>query len=137
MKEYYKEIIDWSMVKEGDAIEMSNNFLCYFSYMKEDIIYFKVHKNQKISYMYKMDVFRPLDKSCIKREIDWIKVPVDTKLIVDNGGEKLKRYFSHFKNNTVYTFDKGQTSWSCAGYMRVDWRIDQVEIVDDNCVTEK
>ncbi|HET8688057.1 MAG TPA: hypothetical protein VFM18_15590 [Methanosarcina sp.] len=140
MKEYYKETIDWSKVKMFDPIEIirdngNHKILAYFISKDLDVVRFArstVEDSEPTSVRH----CRPLDKSCITRAVDWSKVPVDTKLIVDNGGEKLKRYFSHYKNSTVYTFDKGQTSWSCAGYMRVDWRIDQVEIFDDN-VTEK
>lgn len=47
-------------------------------------------------------------------QIDWSKVPVDTKVLVknsENGGWE-KRHFAGFINGEVATFSNGMTSWS-------------------------
>ena len=55
-------------------------------------------------------------KDIREEEIDWEKVPVDTKLLVNTPFVKgQKRYFSHFEdgqNPKVYYFREGATSWS-------------------------
>ena len=46
--------------------------------------------------------------------VDWSKVPVDTPILVWDGGseKKLKRYFAYFENGRVHTWGSGATSWS-------------------------
>lgn len=45
--------------------------------------------------------------------VDWSKVPVDTKVLVSDGGEKwFKRYFAEFDDGRVYVWSYGGTSWS-------------------------
>ena len=52
-----------------------------------------------------------------KPEVDWSKVPIDTKILVSSDGKKWKnRYFSHYKKDEekpFYVFQWGCTSWSC------------------------
>lgn len=46
-------------------------------------------------------------------EIDWSKVPVDTKILVSSNREIwYTRYFAKFEGNCVHAFDYGATSWS-------------------------
>ena len=47
-------------------------------------------------------------------QVDWSKIPVDTKVLVSNSknGEWDKRYFAKFENGKVFTFTIGATSWS-------------------------
>lgn len=49
-----------------------------------------------------------------RKEIDWSKIPVDTKVLVknDENGEWNKRYFAGLINGEVTTFSNGMTSWS-------------------------
>ena len=50
-------------------------------------------------------------------EIDWNKVPVDTKIYVKNEGCKtwFKRYFAKYENGKIYAWDYGYTSWTVGG----------------------
>jgi len=55
---------------------------------------------------------------------------VDTKVIVWNNNcprNKLKAYFSHFKDGKIYCFDSGTTSWSAT--TTFTW--DNWELVDE------
>lgn len=46
-------------------------------------------------------------------EIDWSKVPVDTKILVSDDGESWqKRYFASYNGKCVFVFQNGCTSWS-------------------------
>ena len=49
-----------------------------------------------------------------REEVDWAKVPKDTKVLVrDSKDEEWhKRYFSKYKDGRFYTFNMGGTSWS-------------------------
>ena len=45
--------------------------------------------------------------------IDWSKIPVDTKMLVSNGGEIWhKRYFAKYEDGEVYCFCCGASSFS-------------------------
>ena len=45
--------------------------------------------------------------------VDWSKVPVDTKVLVSDDGEKwFKRYFAGYEDGRVYVWYSGGTSWS-------------------------
>mgnify|MGYP006928570824 FL=1 len=47
-------------------------------------------------------------------QIDWSKVPIDTKVLVKNSENREwdRRYFAGFINGEVTTFSNGMTSWS-------------------------
>lgn len=49
-------------------------------------------------------------------EIDWSKVPVDTPIVVRDrdwtSNEKLLRHFAKFKNNKIYAWTDGRTSYT-------------------------
>lgn len=57
------------------------------------------------------------DEEYIELEIDWTKVPIDTKILVrDNLVGKWKpRHFAKYENKEVYAFCDGSTSWSGDG----------------------
>lgn len=48
-------------------------------------------------------------------EVDWNKVPVDTKIYVKecSYGDWSPRYFAKYENGKVYAWSAGGTSWSC------------------------
>ena len=48
--------------------------------------------------------------------MDWSKVPVDTKVLVSDDGEKwYERYFAECKHGKVYCFSNGTTSFTIQG----------------------
>lgn len=49
--------------------------------------------------------------------IDWSKVKVDTPILVREfeSAEWVKRHFAFFKNEKVYVWEGGLTSWTCDG----------------------
>ena len=51
----------------------------------------------------------------IRREVDWSKVPVDTKVIIRCEELKGNRYFAYFKEGKIHCFPDGRTSWSHYG----------------------
>lgn len=45
--------------------------------------------------------------------VDWNKVPVDTKVLVSDDGERWdKGYFKQYKDGVFYCFSDGRTSWT-------------------------
>lgn len=50
----------------------------------------------------------------VEPPVDWSKVTVDTPVLVrdDENDKWLKRYFATYKNNCVYVWTYGATSWS-------------------------
>ena len=55
-------------------------------------------------------------------EVDWSKVPVDTPILVSDSKriDWYKRYFLKYKDDMVYTYSCGATSWSSDG-CEVPW----------------
>ena len=53
-----------------------------------------------------------IDLAKALHKVDWSKVPVDTKVYVYREGIKYRRYFAHYKDDTVYVWANGCTSWS-------------------------
>jgi hypothetical protein len=49
-----------------------------------------------------------------RREVDWSKISVDTKVLVRNSkyGEWHRRYFAKYEDGWVYCFDNGANSWN-------------------------
>lgn len=75
------------------------------------------------------DIYEILKKENLKLiwerkfDIDWSKIPVDTKILVsDYGGEWIKRYFAKYENGKVSAWNNGKASfttdrsreWDCA-----------------------
>lgn len=55
-------------------------------------------------------------------EIDWSKVPVDTPILVWDYDDKnpRKRHFAYFKNNNIYAWSAGLTSYTT--YEATNWK---------------
>lgn len=57
--------------------------------------------------------------------VDWLKVKVDTPVLVSfDGCNWFKKYFAKVQNNTIYTWDNGATSWSVSNkeYCVTSWK---------------
>ena len=53
------------------------------------------------------------DAEYIEQEVDWSKVPVDTPILVSNDNVHWsKRYFAKYKDEKIYAFYDGKTSWT-------------------------
>lgn len=64
-------------------------------------------------------------------DVDWSKVPVDTKVYVrdDSCTEWYKRYFAKYENGLVYTWMYGQTSWISKEHETECWKY--VKLAED------
>lgn len=61
----------------------------------------------------------------VEPTVDWLKVHVDTKILVRDSedGRWEKRHFARYKNNIVFAWDRGCTSYSADGYHNVStWK---------------
>ena len=57
--------------------------------------------------------------------VDWSRVPVDTPILVrdSESSEWKRRYFAKYKNNMVYAWEAGATSWSAGSPAHMtDWK---------------
>ena len=56
-------------------------------------------------------------------EVDWSKVPVDTKIYIKNFEGEMwdRRHFAKYENGRVYAWSGGGTSWSCEEQEMADW----------------
>lgn len=59
----------------------------------------------------------------IEPPVDWIKVPVDTPILVrDEDEEKFrKRHFAKYENGKVYAWNTGVTSWTADDEYFTPW----------------
>ena len=57
--------------------------------------------------------------------IDWSKVEVDTKLLIDG---VTRRYFAKYKDGLVYTFKNGTDYWSSGSSDLKQWDEDKVKL---------
>ena len=55
-----------------------------------------------------------LEQEYVEQSVDWTKVPVDTPILVKNTEDDdwTNRYFAEYKNETVFAWYDGATSWS-------------------------
>lgn len=48
-----------------------------------------------------------------KEEVDWSKVPIDTKVIVSDDNENwYRRHFAYYRDKRIWVFRSGLTSWT-------------------------
>lgn len=48
-----------------------------------------------------------------KEEVDWSKVPIDTKVIVSDDNENwYRRHFAYYRGERIWVFRSGLTSWT-------------------------
>lgn len=60
--------------------------------------------------------------------VDWSKVKVDTPILVKDfdSNDWKKRYFAYYKDETVYAWENGATSWSLENKHALPWRLAKV-----------
>ena len=99
----------WSYIKRFNEIARNE----WIIELQDDDGGYYDYKFQNVSHFVKKEWLKD-----IRREIDWSKVPVDTKLLVNIAFIRgRRRYFSHFEDvqePKVYYFMEGATSWSAA-----------------------
>lgn len=65
---------------------------------------------------YDIMIVKDVDDNVIweRREVDWSKISVDTKVLVRNSKEEEwhRRYFAKYEDGCVYCFDNGANSWN-------------------------
>lgn len=98
IREYYK----------GYFIGVEYNELGYIDFYDIDL----KHNTES-----KLDIMKVFDEDnntiWEREEVDWSKVPKDTKVLVSYDGKQwFKRYFFKYKYDMCYTFPDGLTSWS-------------------------
>ena len=71
-------------------------------------------ENDSINYYgYGISELTEMNFEEIINDIDWSKVPVDTKILVsDNKETWYKRYFAKYENEKIYAWGNGKTSFT-------------------------
>lgn len=59
-----------------------------------------------------------------RKEIDWTKAPVDTKIYVRDNIDSnwIKSHFAKYENGKVYAFEYGTTSWTTGMDSPISWK---------------
>lgn len=132
-----------SDLKNGMVVELRNgrrllvmdNLLFDKKFIKEvelndftdTLIYIGLNKEFDIIKVYK-DVRAFIETNCKpiwkREEVDWSKVPVDTKVLVSNSDKNgldfedsfVRRYFAKYENGMFYTYAQGTDSWTSESY---------------------
>lgn len=105
--------------KDGCMLELYSDLKTWLQTFDDDLK--KINRIDKHS-----DIMKVLDcdNKVIweRKEIDWTKVPVDTKVLVRNFKEEwVKRYFAEYKDGMFYAFNNGGTSWSTSN--KTSWGV--------------
>ena len=94
--------------------------LRYHRELYQELVYydedFKWSSNKKWDIM---EIYDCDNKLIWKRkEVDWSKIPVDTKVLVKNSQDQEweRRYFAKYEDGKVYAFMNGVTSWSMSAW---------------------
>lgn len=57
-----------------------------------------------------------------EKEVDWLKVPIDTPILVSNDNVNwCCRHFAKYENGHIYSFYNGKTSWSSDTKLPLSW----------------
>ena len=103
LKKEIKDIKDL-LVEESEAYELEDDSVSGFCCQ----IYEKLENVE--------ENLGKLDKKVeTKDEVDWTKIPVDTRVYVqeeESGIVWLPRYFSRYENGVFYVFEEGKTSYT-------------------------
>ena len=92
--------------------------------IKNDVLFFFNSENESLNYLLPRV---KVASTCFEEKnqfidiaeylgiVDWSKVKVDTPILVRSyeSTKWVKRHFAFFKNEKVYTWDGGLTSWTC------------------------
>lgn len=106
-EKYRDEILEILKSESGVALDMHGNkvFACKNSFCKDCKFQDESDCTQSfIKWLY---------EEYQEPEIDWSKVPVDTKILVSYDGEHwYKRYFAKYEKGKVHCWSNGATSWT-------------------------
>ena len=98
-------------VSEGEEFVLVRNF---------SSLWLQDEKTQEcIEDMFNLDEIVRMD---FEEIVDWSKVPVDTKILVSDDGERwTRRYFAKYENGRVYAFYDGATSFTGSNESLLGW----------------
>ena len=112
---FYTDKLDSFFVNKNNVslpLSSYDNDLTSFNSKKQDIM--KIYEGSIIQGLDNIIDHGELIFS--RKEVDWTKVPVDTKIrFTLDGKAYVNRYFAKYYNNQIYAFRNGGTSWSKAG----------------------
>ena len=108
--------------------------LRYHRELYQELVYydedFKWSSNKKWDIMEMYDCDNKLIWK--RKEVDWSKIPVDTKVLVKNSQDQEweRRYFAKYEDGKVYAFMNGVTSWSMSAWDDIaPW--EEAKLVED------
>lgn len=119
-EKYAEQILDIATTGHSIAVDEKGNFYKCSELECEDCIFSRdeyddCYCGEKIKKWSEQEYVEP--------PVDWSKVPVDTKVFVrDYDSESwYPRYFARFKNEGIFTWTNGATSFSAKGFDDVTW----------------
>lgn len=104
-KEYTAEGIEFVLIESISSLWLENK-----------------ETQEDIEDMFNLDEIVRMD---FKENVDWSKVPVDTKILVsdyDDTSVWIRRYFAKYENGIVYAFSDGLTSFTIGDAGVCGWK---------------
>ena len=106
-----KENLGKRYTSEGREFVLEESL--YYLWLKDEKTQEVIEDNLTLDEILHMD---------FKEIVDWSKVPVDTKILVSDDGERwARRYFAKYENGRVYAFCDGATSFTGSSENLLGW----------------
>ena len=106
-----KENLGKRYTSEGRVFVLEESL--YYLWLKDEKTQEVIEDNLTLDEIVRMD---------FEEIVDWSKVPVDTKILVSDDGERwTRRYFAKYENGRVYAFYDGATSFTGSNESLLGW----------------
>lgn len=122
-EKYAEQILDIALAGGSVAVDKKGNICRCTDIGCNNCIFAKTKTDDKCSCEKRIKEWS--EQEYVDTAVDWSKVPVDTKILVRDSedGRWEKRHFARYKNNIVFAWDRGCTSYSADGYHNVStWK---------------
>ena len=109
-----KENLGKKYTSEGRVFVLEESL--YYLWLKDEKTQEVIEDNLTLDEILQMEFEEIVD-------VDWSKIPIDTKILVSDDGEDwIRRYFAKYEGGRVYAFMEGTTSFTVYNEGVCDWK---------------
>ena len=109
-----KENLGKRYTSEGKEFVLEESL--YYLWLKDEKTQEVIEDNLTLDEILQMEFEEIVD-------VDWSKIPVDTKILVsEDGKDWVRRYFAKYENGRVYAFYDGATSFTGSNESLLGWK---------------
>jgi len=119
--------------KKAPAVWKSEGLFIRGSNRNSDrYIIYAEFKTEELAEEFRVKILQAVEE--FNAQVDWSKVPVDTKVLVRSNGEDwTRRYFARYEDGKYYCFGSGSTSWSTSKYDATSWKYCKLAEEEKQC----